>query len=81
MGEVLQTRYTPATCTVTVPKTNFEGQISVQNERILQTSLTFKYSPCGRCPGGAEKQGGGMLVSVRHPVPFSFPCPRLYPFL
>jgi len=43
MEEVFQTRYTPATCTVTVPKTNFEGQISVQNERILQTSLTFKY--------------------------------------
>jgi hypothetical protein len=42
MGEVFQTRYTPATYTVTVPKTNFEGQISVQNERILLTSLTFK---------------------------------------
>jgi len=39
---VWKTRYTPATYTVTVPKTNFEGQISVQNERILHTSLSFK---------------------------------------
>jgi len=37
-----KTRYTPATYTVTVPKTNFRGQISVQNQRILHTSLSFK---------------------------------------
>jgi hypothetical protein len=39
---VWKTRYTPATYTVTVPKTNFRGQISIQNERILHTSLSFK---------------------------------------
>jgi len=39
---VWKTRYTPATYTVTVPKTDFEGHISVQNERILHTSLSFR---------------------------------------
>ncbi len=39
---VWKTRYTPATYTVTVPKTNFKGHISIQNERILHTSLSFK---------------------------------------
>lgn len=39
---VWKTRYTPATYTVIVPKTNFSGQISIQNERILHTSLSFK---------------------------------------
>ena len=39
---VWKTRYTPATYTVTVPKANFSGQISIQNERILHTSLSFK---------------------------------------
>ena len=39
---VWKTRYTPATYTVTVPKTNFQGSISVQNERILHTSLSYK---------------------------------------
>ena len=39
---VWKTRHTPATYTVTVPKTNFSGQISIQNERILHTSLSFK---------------------------------------
>jgi len=39
---VWKTRYTPATYTVTVPKTNFQGHISLQNERILHTSLTFR---------------------------------------
>ncbi len=39
---VWKTRYTPATYTVTVPKTNFRGHISIQNERILHTSLSFK---------------------------------------
>lgn len=39
---VWKTRYTPATYTVTVPKTNFRGSISVQNERILHTSLSYK---------------------------------------
>lgn len=39
---VWKTRYTPATYTVSVPETNFSGQISIQNERILHTSLSFK---------------------------------------
>jgi hypothetical protein len=39
---VWKSRYTPATYTVTVPKTNFRGHISIQNERILHTSLSFK---------------------------------------
>lgn len=39
---VWKTRYTPATYTVTVPKTNFKGHISIQNERILHTSLSFR---------------------------------------
>ena len=39
---VWKTRYTPATYTVTVPKTNFQGHISLQNERILHTSLSFR---------------------------------------
>lgn len=39
---VWKTRYTPATYTVTVPKTNFQGHISIQNERILHTTLSFK---------------------------------------
>lgn len=45
-----KTRDTPATCTVTAPKTNFEGQISIQNDRILRTSLSFEQSPCGSFP-------------------------------
>jgi hypothetical protein len=39
---VWKTRYTPATYTVTVPKNNFKGQISINNDRILHTSLSFK---------------------------------------
>ena len=39
---VWKTRYTPSTYRVTVPKANFSGQISIQNERILHTSLSFK---------------------------------------
>ncbi|OPY04949.1 MAG: hypothetical protein A4E67_02146 [Syntrophaceae bacterium PtaB.Bin038] len=39
---VWKTRYTPATYTVSVPKTDFRGHISIQNERILHTSLSFR---------------------------------------
>ncbi len=39
---VWKTRYTPATYAVTVPKTNFRGHISTQNQRILHTSLSFR---------------------------------------
>jgi hypothetical protein len=39
---VWKERYTPATYTVTVPANNFKGQISIMNDRILHTSLSFK---------------------------------------
>jgi hypothetical protein len=39
---VWKERYTPATYNVTVPKNNFKGQISIMNDRILHTSLSFK---------------------------------------
>jgi hypothetical protein len=39
---VWKERYTPATYSVTVPKNNFKGQISIMNDRILHTSLSFK---------------------------------------
>jgi len=39
---VWKERYTPATYSVTVPDNNFTGQISIMNDRILHTSLSFK---------------------------------------
>jgi hypothetical protein len=39
---VWKQRYTPATFNVTVPENSFKGQISMMNDRILHTSLSFK---------------------------------------
>ena len=39
---VWKTRHTPATYSVSVPKTVFEGLFSIMNDRILHTSLSFK---------------------------------------
>jgi hypothetical protein len=39
---VWKQRHTPATYNVTVPENNFTGQISMMNDRILHTSLSFR---------------------------------------
>jgi hypothetical protein len=39
---VWKERYTPATYNVTLPSNNFKGHISIMNDRILHTSLSFK---------------------------------------
>jgi len=59
---------TPATYGVTAPSLNFKGHISIMDDRILHTGLSFKQH--GK---KAEKKGDGRLFMEERPAPLFFP--------